>query len=122
MIKRVARAEAELFPLPGRNWFTYVGPQNTPTERVSMGVSVFPPGSRPAGHVHDSQEETIYCAAGRGRIVTPEVTAEIEPGVAVWVPVGTFHATESDGPEPLELVCFFSPPVVPGSYEKGGPS
>ena len=29
------------------------------------------------------------------------------------------HATESDGPEPLEIACFFSPPVVPGSYEKG---
>jgi transketolase len=118
MIKRVSRDEAELHPLPGRNWYTYVGPQNVPTERVSMGVSVFPPGSSPTGHVHETQEETIYCAAGRGRIVTPAATAEIEPGVTVWVPVGTFHATESDGPEPLELVCFFSPPVVPGSYEK----
>lgn len=118
MIKRVARAEAELYPLPGRNWFTYIGPQNTPTERVSMGVSVFPPGSAPTGHVHDGQEETIYCAAGRGRIVTPDGSAEIEAGVTVWVPIGTFHATESDGPDPLELVCFFSPPVVPGSYEK----
>ena len=29
-----------------------------------MGVSVFEPGARPAGHVHDAQEETIYCAAG----------------------------------------------------------
>jgi mannose-6-phosphate isomerase-like protein (cupin superfamily) len=51
--------------------------------------------------------------------VTPDGAAEIEPGVAVWVGVGTPHATEADGPEPLELVCFFSPPVVPGSYEKG---
>ena len=82
-----------------------------------MGVSVFPAGSAPTGHVHDGQEETIYCAAGRGRIVTPEATAEIEAGVTVWISVGTFHATESDGPEPLELVCFFSPPVAPGSYE-----
>lgn len=118
MIKRVARAEAELYPLPGRNWYTYIGPQNTPTERVSMGVSVFPAGSRPTGHVHDTQEETIYCAAGRGRIVTADATAEVEAGVTVWVPPGTIHATESDGPEPLELVCFFSPPVVPGSYER----
>lgn len=118
MIKRVAREEAELYPLPGRDWHTYIGPQNTPTERVSMGVSIFPPGSRPAGHVHDSQEETIYCASGRGRIVTPDGTAEVEPGVTVWVSVGTIHATEADGPDPLELVCFFSPPVVPGSYEK----
>ena len=118
MIKRVARDQAEVVLLPGRDWYTYVGPHNTPTERVSIGVSVFPPGSRPAGHVHDAQEETIYCAAGRGRIVTPELVAEMEPGVTVWVPPGIFHATESDGPEPLELVCFFSPPVVPGSYER----
>jgi quercetin dioxygenase-like cupin family protein len=122
MIKCVTRDEAGLVPLPGRNWYTYIGPENTPTERVSMGVSVFPAGSRPPGHVHEAQEETIYCAAGRGRIVTPEATAEVEAGVTVWVPVGVFHATESDGPDPLELVCFFSPPVVPGSYEKKGGS
>ncbi|HYM82618.1 MAG TPA: cupin domain-containing protein [Candidatus Dormibacteraeota bacterium] len=122
MIRRVERAEAGRVPLPGRDWFTYIGPENTPTERVSMGVSVFPAGSRPPGHVHDAQEETIYCAAGRGRIVTPDGAAEVEPGVTVWVPPRTPHATESDGPEPLELVCFFSPPVVPGSYEKGSRS
>ena len=85
MIKRVARDEAERMPLPGRVWHTYLGPQNTPTERVSIGVSIFPPGSRPEGHVHDIAEETIYCAGGRGRIVTPDAVAEIEAGVTVWV-------------------------------------
>jgi quercetin dioxygenase-like cupin family protein len=90
-----------------------------PTERISFGVSVFPAGSRPEGHVHDTQEETIYCVAGRGRIVTPDGVGELEPGSVVWVSPGTPHATESDGPEPLEIACFFSPPVVPGSYEKG---
>ena len=72
MLKRVAREEADVLPLPGRDWHTYIGPHNTATERVSMGVSVFEPGARPAGHVHASQEETIYGAAGRGRIVTPD--------------------------------------------------
>ena len=119
MIKRVARGEAEVFPLPGRDWFFYVGPQNSPARNVSVGVSVFPPGSKPTGHVHDTQEETIYVTSGRGRLVTPEAIADLEPGVAVFIPIGTFHATESDGPEPLELVCLFSPPVIPGSYEKG---
>lgn len=119
MIRRVTREGADALSLPGREWFTYIGPHNTETERVSMGVSIFPAGSRPEGHVHPSEEETIYCAAGRGRIVTPDGTAEIEAGVTVWVAPGTPHATESDGPEPLQLVCFFSPPVVPGSYERG---
>jgi quercetin dioxygenase-like cupin family protein len=118
MIKRVSREEATVVPLPGRDWHTYIGPENIPTERVSLGVSVYPAGSRPPGHVHDVQEETIYCASGKGRIVTSEGVAEIEKGVLVWVPPGVFHATENDGPEEMELVCFFSPPVVPGSYEK----
>ena len=117
MIKRVARSEAEILPLPGRTWHGYFGPHNSSARQVSMGVSVFPPGSRPDGHVHPAEEETIYCAAGRGRIVTPDGTAEIEPGVVVHVTPGTFHATESDGPEALELVCIFSPPVVFGTYE-----
>ncbi len=117
MIKRVARSEAQATDLPGRTWLQYFGPQNSAARQVSMGVSVFPPGSRPAGHVHAAEEETIYCAAGRGRIVTPDGTAEIEPGVVVHVSPGTHHATESDGPGPLELVCVFSPPVIPGSYE-----
>lgn len=119
MITRVSRSEAARTPLPGRDWFTYIGPENTSTERVSVGVSVFPPGSRPTGHVHDTQEETVYVVSGRGRLVTQEATADLEPGVAVFIPTGTFHATESDGPEPLELICLFSPPVVPGSYERG---
>jgi quercetin dioxygenase-like cupin family protein len=117
MIKRVARSEAEIVALPGRTWHQYFGPHNSAARQVSMGVSVFPPGSRPTGHVHAAEEETIYCARGRGRIVTPDGTAEIEPGVVVHVSPGTFHATEADGPDELELVCVFSPPVVPGSYE-----
>ena len=136
MIKRVDRDEADRVPLPGRDWFSYIGPQNTPTKNVSIGVSVYPPGSKPTGHVHEHEEETVYCASGRGRLVTPEATADLEPGVAVFIPMGTFHATEwptevrsepshateADGPEPMELICLFSPPVVPGSYERGSGS
>ncbi len=118
MIKRVARSEAEQVPLPGRIWHSYFGPHNSDARQVSMGVSVFPAGSRPTGHVHPAEEETIYCIAGRGRIVTSDGVAEVESGVVVHVPPGTFHATEADGPEPLELLCLFSPPVVSGSYEK----
>ncbi len=118
MIKRVARGEAEVFALPGRDWHQYIGPQNSPARNVSVGVAVFPPGSKPKGHVHDAEEETIYVTSGRGRLVTEDATAELEPGVSVFIGIGTFHATESDGPEPLELVCLFSPPIVPGSYER----
>ena len=121
MIKRLAREDAEKVPLPGRVWHSYFGPKDGVSALVSLGVSIFPAGSRPVGHVHPAEEETIYCAAGRGRIVTPDAVADVEPGVVVHVSPGTFHATESDGPEPLELLCIFTPPVVSGSYEKKDP-
>jgi quercetin dioxygenase-like cupin family protein len=118
MIKRISRDEAGKHSLPGRVWHSYINPTDGVSERISLGVSVYPPGSRPEGHVHQAEEETIYCAAGRGRIVTPDETAEVWPGVVVHVSPGTFHATEADGPDPLELLCLFSPPVVSGSYER----
>lgn len=118
MIKRIAREDAEVVPLPGRVWHSYFGPKDGISGLVSLGASVYPPGSRPEGHVHPAEEETIYCTAGRGRIVTPDETADVSPGVVVHVSPGTFHATEADGPEALELLCLFSPPVVSGSYEK----
>jgi mannose-6-phosphate isomerase-like protein (cupin superfamily) len=67
--------------------------------------------------VHDAQEEVIHVTTGHGRLVTPQGTVELEPGTTVYIPVGLHHATVSTGPGPLELVCSFSPPVVPGSYE-----
>jgi quercetin dioxygenase-like cupin family protein len=119
MFTRVERKESTVTPLPGRDWHQYLGPWNAPTEHLSLGVSVYAPGAHPAGHVHEAEEETVYCLSGKGRLVCEAGTSEVEPGVVTFIPVGTFHATECDGPEPLELLCVFTPPVVPGSYEKG---
>ena len=117
MLKRVRRDEAVRYELPGRDWYLCVGPQNSAARNVTVGLAVFPAGSAPAGHVHESQEEVIYVTSGRGQLVTPQGTVDLEPGTSVYIPVGLHHATVSSGPEPLELVCAFSPPVVPGSYE-----
>lgn len=119
MLKIVRRDEAQVYPLPGRDWLLYVGPQNSDARNLTVGVAVFPAGSAPAGHIHPTQEETVYIVAGRGRLVTDQGVAELEPGVAVFIPMGVHHATESHGPGPLELVSVFSPPVEPGSYEAG---
>ncbi|HEX8940543.1 MAG TPA: cupin domain-containing protein [Candidatus Limnocylindrales bacterium] len=119
MFTRVTRADAAVTPLPGRDWHTYVSPATVPTDHLSMGVSVYEPGSHPAGHVHEAEEETVYCVRGRGRLICSEGDAELEPGVAVFIPVGTFHETEAYADAELELLCVFTPPVVPGSYEQG---
>lgn len=121
MLKRVTRQEAEIYHLPGRDFFLCIGPANSDARNVTLGVAVFPAGSAPPGHVHPAEEEVIHILSGTGRLVTPEGTAELEPGVTVYIPAGLHHATASDGPEPLQLVSVFSPPVIPGSYEASRP-
>lgn len=36
MIKRVARPEAEIVPLPGRTWHPYLGPHNSAIELLCL--------------------------------------------------------------------------------------
>jgi len=121
MLKGVRRQDAEVYHLPGRDWFLAIGPQNSDAKNLTLGVAVFPPGSAPPGHVHPGEEEVIYILSGEGELVTPEGTVPLEPGTTVYIPVGLHHATVSHGPDPLELVSAFSPPVVPGSYESKQP-
>jgi mannose-6-phosphate isomerase-like protein (cupin superfamily) len=118
MLKPIRRDEAQVSHLPGRDWLLYVGPESVGARHLTVGYSIFPPDSAPPGHVHPTQEEVVFCVAGRGELVSPENRVPLEPGVAVYVPVGVHHATVSFGPEPLELVTSFSPPVVPGSWDK----
>lgn len=117
MLKSVRRQEAAVYDLPGRDWLLCIGPENSDVRNLTVGVADFPEGSAPPGHVHDAQEEVIHVVTGNGQLVTPEGTVNLEPGMTVYIPVGLPHATVSSGPGPLQLVCAFSPPVVPGSYE-----
>ena len=50
--------------------------------------------------------------------MSPEGSVPLEPGTAVFIPIGVHHATVSLGPGQLELVTSFSPPVVPGSWDR----
>jgi mannose-6-phosphate isomerase-like protein (cupin superfamily) len=117
VLKRVSKDSAEVFRLPGRDWRLCIGPENSAAKNLTIGVAVFPEGSAPPGHVHETQEEVIYILSGQGQLVTPDGSVDLEPGTSVYIPVGLHHATVSIGPGPLELVSAFSPPVIPGSYE-----
>jgi putative monooxygenase len=116
MLQGVKLQDAEVFHLPGRDVRYLVGPKTTESERVTIGVCTWPEGSTPDGHVHEKEEEIIYIISGTGKIKSPENSVDLEPGTAVFIPVGLHHAIESYGPGPLQFVTMFSPPVVFGVY------
>lgn len=117
----VGRAEAQILDLPGRQWGLLLGPENVGAETMTLGFSVFPEASAPPGHVHPTEEEMIYVTAGRGRLVSARTTVNLVPGLAVYIPPGVEHATIADEGEPLQMITVFSPPTVPGSYERKEP-
>lgn len=110
-------ATAPVYQLPGRVFTLLHGPQLTGSHQLSLGFAMFPAGSAPTGHVHPVEEEVVYVVSGRGRLVAADHAVELEPGVAVYIPPGLYHATVACDDAPLELVCVFSPPVIPGSYD-----
>jgi len=111
---------APVYALPGRSFVLLHGPELTGSKNLSVGLSIFPAGSAPAGHVHPGEEEIVYVVAGRGRLVAADGAVELEPGVSVYIPPGVSHATVAYEGAQLELICSFSPPVLPGTYDPPG--
>ncbi|MDW8103228.1 MAG: cupin domain-containing protein [Anaerolineae bacterium] len=116
----VKKDQAKVYNLPGRDWYYLIGPLNSEAKNLTFGIAVFTPGSKPGFHVHRGEEEVIYIVKGHGKIVFhggQEVV--LEPGVAVLIPPGVEHGIIAGNDEPLEMVAVFSPPVIPGSYDRG---
>ncbi len=111
------RDSARVIHLPGRDWAILIDPASGAAHNALIGFAVYPGGSAPRGHVHPESEEYLYIVAGSGRLVSPENTVDLKPGMAVMIPAGLEHSTVADDDEPLEFVVFFSPPVAPGSWE-----
>ncbi len=110
-------ATSRRYELPGRDWTLLLGPQNSPSRRMTVSIASFPPGSGPPMHVHRLEDEVVYVISGRGRLEAEAGGGRLEPGASFHVPAGLYHGAVNDGDEPLVLLCTFSPPVVPGTYD-----
>jgi mannose-6-phosphate isomerase-like protein (cupin superfamily) len=107
-----------VYNLPGRDWYYLLGPQNSGAKNLVFGLADFPGGTLAAPHTHEAEEEILYVISGTGAIITGEEEVRFEPGVAVLIPPGVPHQIRADGEEILRVVTVFSPPVVPGAYDR----
>ena len=107
-----------VYNLPGRDWFYLIGPQNSGARNLVFGLADFPGGTLAAPHTHDAEEEILYVISGTGAIIAKEQEIRFEPGVAVLIPPGIPHQIRADGEETLRVVTVFSPPVIPGAYDR----
>lgn len=93
-----------------RRWYIVADPVNTGARRLSMGLQRIEPGSRIPLHVHDPEEEILFCFRGAGRIRVGDQEADLRPGTAAFIPPGVWHGVDNTEQEPLWITWTFSPP------------
>lgn len=92
----------------------------TKVGRGSMVHCRLPPGATTKAVGHHRVDEIWYVVGGRGevwrRLAEQVEVVEVEPGVALSIPVGTHFQFRAPGPEELSLVIVTMPPW-PGDEE-----
>jgi quercetin dioxygenase-like cupin family protein len=71
-----------------------------------------PPGGVSGWHQHAAQTETVYVLAGESTLTLGETPVSFGAGQIVAIPPATRHTLTNDGAELVELLCFFTPPIV----------
>lgn len=79
---------------------------------ANLSLVKIPVGGAVTRHLHPQEVETIYLLQGRGTLVLGEVEIPFKAGQAAAIPVGLEHALRNEGPEPIELIAFFTPPIA----------
>lgn len=104
---------------------SYVPPAHSGTRNVrlveggqagafEMVLGRVEPGGKADKHFHEANYQAMYVVGGRAEVVLGDQRGEIcGPGTIVRIPPGLAHEVISLGPEPLEVVLVYSPPLTP---------
>lgn len=105
---------------------TYTPPGHSGTRNVRLveGVEAagfemvlgrLEPGGKADRHHHAEAYQAMYVIGGRAQVALGEAAPEIcGPGTVVRIPPGLAHEVTSLGPEPLELLLVYAPPLAAG--------
>jgi mannose-6-phosphate isomerase-like protein (cupin superfamily) len=81
-----------------------VGTEGTPTTAgFSLGVAEYHAQEFGPLQTHDDQE-ALYVVSGEGQVRVGDALHCVRPGVALYVPPNTVHATRRTGERPVKVV------------------
>lgn len=81
-------------------------------ELFEMVHGTIEPGGVAERHSHEFEYQAMYILGGTASIAFDDGPGEIaKKGCIVRIPPGTEHFVESLGPEPLQLLIVYSPPL-----------
>lgn len=115
MLKKVTVNESEVEPIrrdPPRTSKILLTEKSVGSRSISMGVNYTDVGSMIPNATHDKQDEAMFLAQGRAKLVLEDKDEYImETNTAFFVKAGTLHRIENIGDEPFKIIWAYSPPL-----------
>jgi quercetin dioxygenase-like cupin family protein len=71
-----------------------------------------PPGCEVGRHRHEQQVETVWVIRGKPILTLDQTEVSLRDGQIIAIPVGLEHTLRNEGPDPVELLTFFTPPLA----------
>jgi mannose-6-phosphate isomerase-like protein (cupin superfamily) len=90
-----------------------INSQVSPVKALSLATIFIDGGKSSQPHYHKVMEEIYYFIAGHGEVIVGDETFAIEPGTAVFIPVGNTHQVINRSDERLKFVTADSPSFNP---------
>lgn len=91
--------------------WTLIGKDQGATN-VAVFLTEMRPGAVASEHKHPAPCDHVYfIISGRGRMKVEDVTIDIEPNMAIFVPADTPHETITVGEETLRFIVLSAPPA-----------
>jgi len=110
-----AQVEREQFDWGGLGWISR--PPSTGARQLTVIDVSLDPGQGHDFHKHPDQEEVIVVRAGEIEQWLEDEKTVLGPGEAVFVGMGTVHASFNTGQETAQLTVALAPCVGEGGYE-----
>lgn len=79
---------------------------------ASVNVVRVPPDGIIGRHRHAQQLETVWIIKGEAILTLDQTDVHLKDGQIVAIPIGLDHALRNEGQTPVELLTFFTPPLV----------
>jgi len=79
--------------------------------QISMGTNVTEVGSKIPMHKHTDSEEAMFVIQGKGKLICGGEEYDLEPGTAIFSPLGVEHEIINVGDEPFKIVWAYAPPL-----------
>src|SRR5512138_1798894 len=95
---------------PGISIKSLLSPSDNPFANVN--VIRVPSGAVVGHHRHAQQVETVWVIRGVAILTLDQTEVSLKDGQIIAIPIGLEHALRNEGTTPVELLTFFTPPLV----------